>query len=834
MQEVLGFKGVNLRADRLSIADEELAKAINADLHSVIGSIVRRRSRRPQFETALDQLPVRYLAKIAARRLYIADRSLYRRHRVGTEKLLDQSLSEDLVTTIAPMRPLNDEKLWGFIADQSLMMKEDGGGNAREWGIPAPENAPAVDKGMGSGLSGVYSFRYTWARLGELQQDKITHEGNPSPVSESIEIGGSRDLAVSDLEEPFHPIHADMIGIYRTTSNGAEYLLDKRIHLPLQGTVYAVTFGWEVTAVGGLQHHWSKPRNGTVLGGGPAAKQTGPRFAGSGTTDAAVGVSDWSDASNIAAEDAGGAVNRNEEDQQSRYLVASNFGFSVPAGTTITGISVEVLRRVSPDGNGTAVDAAVRIVKGGVIGGSDRSGTDPWPTAFGWRSYGSATDLWGETWTPSDFNNPSFGVAISASVDVTRPELVLEVDAIRITVHTAEAASVGENGRSSANKGEPVANGETATDPDGKRATHLWEIWDGYVESQLRRFAYRSYIQDSVLGEKLEIDNDLPPHAAWAATHDEHMFLSRDRGNPHYLWWSKRFRPESFPVDNFIEIGTPADPLQCHVSFAGYVAAFTEDTKYMVSGNDTAGFVAREVLSKRGTPAPFSVVATEIGIVFIARDGAFKTTLVDVDENISSKILPIFYGETVNGIRPINWNAALTISTAVYKRRLYIAYPSGESTTPDMLMIYCVDTQDWYFYEMVNRALFVDRDDDQLLGGGMDGFAYILEDSTLDPTSPVTLDAETKDFFGTTAHVRKLFRYLRVDADTLGDPMTVMFYVDGVLRATKTVQGTRNKTLLSLPDGLLGYAWRARFSYSGTKRVQINGVAALYLNLGGA
>ena len=37
------FQGVNLRKDRLSLADEDMARAINVDLHTQVGTILSRR-----------------------------------------------------------------------------------------------------------------------------------------------------------------------------------------------------------------------------------------------------------------------------------------------------------------------------------------------------------------------------------------------------------------------------------------------------------------------------------------------------------------------------------------------------------------------------------------------------------------------------------------------------------------------------------------------------------------------------------------------------------------------------------------------------------------------
>lgn len=92
----------------------------------------------------------------------------------------------------------------------------------------------------------------------------------------------------------------------------------------------------------------------------------------------------------------------------------SSFGFNIPEGVTITGISLTVAR----PGTGGATPyydniaslyksdgtLTVNKVTGASIGGG------PSVKTF---TYGGSTDLWGESWTPADINSPEFGFAYS-------------------------------------------------------------------------------------------------------------------------------------------------------------------------------------------------------------------------------------------------------------------------------------------------------------------------------------------------------------------------------------------------------------------------------------
>lgn len=370
-------------------------------------------------------------------------------------------------------------------------------------------------------------------------------------------------------------------------------------------------------------------------------------------------------------------------------------------------------------------------------------------------------------------------------------------------------------------------------DANGRRVTHRWEIIDGYVTTQPLFWAYSSKKPDLELGDLIEVDNGVPPTASWVTNFQEHAFFCRDASNPHYLWFSKRYKPEQVSADNFLELGNADDPLQCALAIGGQLGVFARKTKYRVLGNVISGFVPYEAASPRGTPCPMAAISTEAGIIFVARDGIFSTVLSSPDTSFSDKILPLFFGETVNDMLPMNWDQATTFSAAAYKGRYYFSYAETGHATPNRLAVYSRDTQHWYHYDHPLNSLYVEEDTDLLLGGGLDGFVYILENGTTDNGSSIALDVDTKDYQGESKDQRKLFLHLKTDMNTLGATVTVKFYVDDVLMRTTTVStNTRAERLLPLPEGTMGHHWRVNFTYTGSTRIRIYACAALYLPLG--
>lgn len=77
------------------------------------------------------------------------------------------------------------------------------------------------------------------------------------------------------------------------------------------------------------------------------------------------------------------------------------------------------------------LDHAVRVIKGGVIGGSNLASAAAWPTSDAYATYGGATELWGQTWNLADVNATNFGAAIAARVQ----NGTARVDHMRLTVY---------------------------------------------------------------------------------------------------------------------------------------------------------------------------------------------------------------------------------------------------------------------------------------------------------------------------------------------------------------------------------------------------------------
>ncbi len=113
------------------------------------------------------------------------------------------------------------------------------------------------------------------------------------------------------------------------------------------------------------------------------------------------------------------------------WLRTSGFGASLPPRSIVRGFVVQVTRKASfRDEIG---DQAIALVKAGVPG-SGKVAQGSWGTTLDTVSYGSASELWGTTWTPADVNAGDFGAAVAAR-GLPAADETASVDAVAITVH---------------------------------------------------------------------------------------------------------------------------------------------------------------------------------------------------------------------------------------------------------------------------------------------------------------------------------------------------------------------------------------------------------------
>lgn len=195
---------------------------------------------------------------------------------------------------------------------------------------------------------------------------------------------------------------------------------------------------------GHVAQKWD-PVNGVTNWGiaiGSVNNATGPTIAGNGS-DAGGGGVVWTNPNNVTSAVSFATVTLPATGNFSDLLDATQFGFTIPASTTIQGIAV-TFDYIGPSSTN------VRLLKAGVpIGTSKTTG------AFGsvhTITMGANNDLWGASWTFNDINQTTFGVVFTCS-NITVPppghSQTIDIRNVNITIYGLGGPTVTVSGSGS-------------------------------------------------------------------------------------------------------------------------------------------------------------------------------------------------------------------------------------------------------------------------------------------------------------------------------------------------------------------------------------------------
>lgn len=143
----------------------------------------------------------------------------------------------------------------------------------------------------------------------------------------------------------------------------------------------------------------------------------------------------WVNPTFVGADDANEAVITAatfDAGDTSKQMVTLGYGFTIPSGSTIDGITVEIMRRNSA---GAASDFRVQLrnAAGSLIGTNKADTATDWPTAEALATYGGAADTWTASPTVAMVNDASFGVVLSVDADAANTDV--QVRYVRITIN---------------------------------------------------------------------------------------------------------------------------------------------------------------------------------------------------------------------------------------------------------------------------------------------------------------------------------------------------------------------------------------------------------------
>lgn len=219
-----------------------------------------------------------------------------------------------------------------------------------------------------------------------------------------------------------------------------------------------------------------------------------------------IGTVAWSNATRAVSSN-GSYATASVDGSITRFLQCTGYNFAIPAGATINGITVNVTRKSSSTSNGGSADAAMRLVKAGTIGTTDRSTGTTYTTSDVIEAHGSAIDLWGTTWTAADINNVNFGAAFAATkASGSGSAQTVSVDYIQIVVDYTSAPTVTTNAATLVTTTGATLNGTVSSNGASTTVTFDYGLTAGYgstvtaAQSPLAAGATNSAVSAAVTG----------------------------------------------------------------------------------------------------------------------------------------------------------------------------------------------------------------------------------------------------------------------------------------------------------------------------------------------
>ena len=285
----------------------------------------------------------------------------------------------------------------------------------------------------------------------------------------------------------------------------------------------------------------------------------------------------------------------------------------------------------------------------------------------------------------------------------------------------------------------------------------------------------------------------------------DQAWVAGDPNNPNLLYYSDRFNPESFPLENYLEIGTPSDPIMGIVEWNGQLYVFTVNTVWNILGVGLGSTVPLpyKTAADHGLAAPFGFTVTE-GEIFYQSFGGIYAFTGAASNYVSEPIEWIFTYQFISDsisrpVPPMNPTFVSQTIMAYYQNEVYISYVGIDGNRYRVIWhkIYkrwrndtiqanaMIVQEDLYtfLFARTNGMIYQDRTgnyDSNGYSGGLpqnDPLNFNLQTAALDLGMP-------KNF--------KVFNEFTVDIDTGGQAVAITLWFDYGL--TPVSLGTVNTT----------------------------------------
>lgn len=157
------------------------------------------------------------------------------------------------------------------------------------------------------------------------------------------------------------------------------------------------------------------------------------------STDTDPGEFPWIDPTNVLIPDgAGTTATAPRDDVISDALDVTDFGFTIPNGSSIDGIELTLTKKASLVDDGITDWVVQLLDAGSPVGDNKRDFGVNWPNTYNAHVYGGSADTWGYAWTPAKINASGFGIRVECHIVIEAG--IAYIDAAQLTITYTEGA----------------------------------------------------------------------------------------------------------------------------------------------------------------------------------------------------------------------------------------------------------------------------------------------------------------------------------------------------------------------------------------------------------
>lgn len=199
---------------------------------------------------------------------------------------------------------------------------------------------------------------------------------------------------------------------------------------------------------------------------------------------------------------------------------------------------------------------------------------------------------------------------------------------------------------------------------------------------------------ERILDDTLEIDNDQPVTSVNPTTGatvlnqtlpiyfqvEAYTFGLGDPNRPGTLYRSKQGEPEQWPADETEDVCASTEELMNGGQIASQGFVFSRTRMYSILLAPDGSWTTEPTACNEGLVSRWAMAVTPFGVAFVSPFGVRLTT-GGVPERLSDEqIEPLFRGEAIRGLNPIDFTIPTALQLAYYDDELWLTYADSGGT----------------------------------------------------------------------------------------------------------------------------------------------------------